>query len=129
MELKITSLTRTALLQILTASAVGILFLGVFMMNIHHILPKYFPEKAAFPFPDAFVAILSITANLLMTIKKRECWILWVIVDAVSVLLYFLKGIYLVGIEYIIFGLIAYFGYINWTREEKSTIKQTGAEI
>jgi nicotinamide mononucleotide transporter len=119
-ELKISTLTPLILTLVIVFSGAGVFGLGTFMKHIHELLPLYFPKAAAFPYPDAFTTIFSITANLLMTIKKRECWILWIIVDIVSFIMYFLKGINLVAIEYVIFAIIALMGWLNWTREEKS---------
>jgi nicotinamide mononucleotide transporter len=59
---------------------------------------------------------MSVTAQILLSLKKRETWILWIITDAAAASIYFMKGIYLVGIEYVIFGLIASAGLWNWNR-------------
>ena len=55
-----------------------------------------------------------------MARKKLESWLLWIAVDIVATIYYFKKGIYLVGIEYIIFGIIALAGYLNWRKIHKS---------
>jgi nicotinamide mononucleotide transporter len=98
---------------------VGTLFLGILMSNIHEMLPQLFPEKAALPYSDAFTAIASVIATFMLAQKKWESWLLWVIVDAISVFVYFYKGLYVVAVEYIIFFGIATYGLFNWYRKKK----------
>ncbi len=96
--------------------ALGSLIWGLLMSNVHLLLPVLFPEPAALPFIDAFTAIASVFATILLAQKKWESWLLWVIVDAISVFVYFYKGLYVVGAEYIIFFFIACYGLYNWRR-------------
>ena len=119
-ELKITKLSLKQIFIIAGSSVFASILLGTLMKNIHILLPKIFPKPADMPYPDAFITIFSITANLLMTVKKIECWILWVLVDIASVFLYVAKGVNLVALEYVLFGLIAAFGFYNWRNEQKT---------
>ena len=89
------------------------------MSNIHQLLPRLFPERAALPYADAFTAIDSVIATFMLAQKKWESWLLWVLVDAISVFVYFYKGLYVVAVEYIIFFGIASYGLINWYRKKQ----------
>jgi nicotinamide mononucleotide transporter len=115
-ELKVTDLSKKNLIIILSLSAATIIINGFLMTKIHIVLPEYFPEPAAYPFGDAFTSVLSIVATVLLARKKRETWLMWIAVDSVAIVLYFRRGIILTAILYIIFGIIATFGYINWTK-------------
>ena len=98
---------------------VGTLIWGLLMSNIHQLLPQLFPEKAALPYADAFTAIASVIATFMLAQKKWESWLLWVLVDAISVFVYFYKGLYVVAVEYIIFFGIATYGLFNWYRKKQ----------
>jgi nicotinamide mononucleotide transporter len=98
---------------------VGTIFWGLLMSNIHQLLPQLFPEKAALPYADAFTAIASVIATFMLARKKWESWLLWVVVDAISVFVYFYKGLYVVAVEYIIFFGIAGYGLFNWYRKRE----------
>ena len=87
---------------------------GYWVSRAHTFLPTLFPEPAAFPYPDAFTTVASIVATYLLARRTLESWVLWVAVDIVSIVLYFSKGIYLVGIEYIIFLCLASLGGYRW---------------
>jgi nicotinamide mononucleotide transporter len=97
----------------------GTLLWGLLMSNINQMLPQLFPKKAALPYADAFTAIASVIATFMLARKKWESWLLWVVVDAISVFVYFYKGLYVVAIEYIIFFGIAGYGLFNWYRKRE----------
>lgn len=52
----------------------------------------------------------------LMARRKIENWILWIVGDVISVPMYFLKGYSFTSIQYLIFTIIAIFGYLEWKR-------------
>lgn len=92
----------------------GTILWGALMSNIHVYLPGLFPQKASLPYLDAFTAISSVSATILLAQKKWESWILWVIIDAFSIYVYFYKQLYVVAFEYVIFLFIASYGLYNW---------------
>ena len=89
---------------------------GNAMSHIHEWLPKYFPNPAAFPYWDTLIMMMSVVANLLLTVKKVESWLLWVAVDVIAPILYFQKGVILIAFEYVIFLIIATFALVNWLK-------------
>jgi len=115
-ELKVSRIGIYGIALILTATVAASAAAGAGVARVHLWLPAVFPEPAAFPYADSFVALLSITAQVLLSLKKNEAWILWIIVDAVAAVIYMMKGIYLVSGEYVVFGLIASAGLWNWSR-------------
>ncbi|MDE6341298.1 MAG: nicotinamide riboside transporter PnuC [Muribaculaceae bacterium] len=66
------------------------------------------------PLADSFTTALSIVATWMLARKYIEQWIAWIIVDAVSVGLYIYKGIYFYAVLYVIYIVIAFFGYRKW---------------
>ncbi len=68
------------------------------------------------PVADAFTTSLSIVAMWMLARKYLEQWIAWIAVDAVCVALYSYKGIYLYGILYGAYTIVAFIGYRNWKR-------------
>lgn len=94
----------------------GTLVQGTLMSHIHTLAPAFFPGPAAFPYPDAFTTVASIIATFLLARRVLESWVLWVLVDVVSIVLYFSKGIVLVGVEYVVFLGLAVTGGLRWFR-------------
>jgi len=115
-ELKVSALGGGMFLAVSVLTLAVSAISGYLISGIHQSFPVIFPEPSSFPYADSFVAVLSIIAQLLLSLKKRENWILWIITDITAATIYFTKGIYLVGFEYVIFGLIASAGLWNWNR-------------
>lgn len=76
-------------------------------------LPVLQPD--AYPFWDACMTILSVVAMIFMTRKWVENWILWVIINIISVAIFTLQGVYAMSIEYMILTLIAMNGVRLWS--------------
>lgn len=69
------------------------------------------------PVLDAFTTALSIVAQVLLSKKKLENWLIWIVVNVISVGLYFYKGLYLTTLLYSIFAILAILGYIEWRKK------------
>lgn len=74
---------------------------------------------ADFPFGDAFTTISSLTAQVLLAFKKRENWILWIIVDVVAIAIYSAKGLYLTAGLYLLYLAISIEGWRSWKTTEQ----------
>ena len=72
------------------------------------------PKPDAFPFWDATMTVLSVVAQILMTRKYVENWILWVVVNLISVGVYAAQGVYAMSLEYLILLFIAANGTRLW---------------
>jgi len=68
------------------------------------------------PFLDTFTTGIFFAAMWLMANKKIEHWILWIAGNIVSIPLYFVKGYGFTGIQYTIFLILAFQGYIAWKK-------------
>jgi nicotinamide mononucleotide transporter len=68
------------------------------------------------PFLDTFTTGIFFGAMWLMANKKLENWTLWIAGNIVSIPLYFVKGFGFTGIQYIIFLILAIFGYTEWKK-------------
>lgn len=94
----------------------GTIILGVVLSEIHTLLPAYFPVKAAFPFVDSAILSGSIAATVLLAGRKIETWYIWILVDLISTILFFKKGLYFLGLEYTLFLGMASYGLWNWNK-------------
>lgn len=68
------------------------------------------------PYWDAFTTALSFTATWMLARKIIEHWILWVIVDTVSMALYLHRGLYPTLVLFGIYTVMAVIGFIQWRR-------------
>ena len=63
---------------------------------------------------DTFTTGVFFAAMWLMANKKIEHWLLWIAGNIISIPLYFIKGLGFSGLQFIIFLIIAVYGYLEW---------------
>ena len=68
------------------------------------------------PLGDAFTTAVSIVAMWMLAQKYLEQWLLWIVVNIVSTILYFWKGLYPTGILFIVYVIVAVLGYMKWKK-------------
>ncbi|MEI7026898.1 nicotinamide riboside transporter PnuC [Paenibacillus sp. y28] len=79
------------------------------------VLERY--TDASIPYLDAFLATLSLAAQLLLSSKVLENWVVWIAVDVLSVGMYAYKELYLIALLYAVFLGIAVSGLLSWRSE------------
>lgn len=79
------------------------------------VLDKY--TDAAVPWLDAPLAVASIIAQLLLSRKVLQNWLVWIAVDVFSIGMYAYKELYITSGLYAVFLCIAIKGYLDWRRE------------
>ena len=72
--------------------------------------------NAALPFADSAITGASIAAQFLLSWRKIENWVLWVVIDIASVALYAYRGLWLFAGLYVLFGVLSVMGLREWMR-------------
>ena len=109
-KLPVTFVSRKLAILLLTASI-------VFFIIISGILIRY--TDSDLPYWDAFTTALSFVATWMLAKKIIENWLVWIVVDAVSVGIYIYKGLYPTVILFIVLTILAVVGYMAWKRDAK----------
>jgi nicotinamide mononucleotide transporter len=86
----------------------------ILWIGIYFVLSEL--TNSTVPVADGFTTALSIVALWIMARKMAEQWLVWAVVDAVSVGLYIYKGIYFYAGLYAIYTILAFVGYYKWLR-------------
>lgn len=73
------------------------------------------------PYIDSFITSLSFIATYMLARKKIENWLIWIFVDAISIGLYFYKGLYLTILLFAVLTILAIIGYLNWRKRLYAT--------
>lgn len=81
---------------------------------IGYIFSKY--TQAALPFVDAFTTVFSLYATWMVAQKVLENWLYWIVIDLVSSFLYISRELYLSGLLFITYTILAIFGYFSWKK-------------
>lgn len=81
---------------------------------IAFILVRY--TDSPVPYGDAFTTALSITATWMLARKILDMWWLWMIVNAVSLVLYIYKGLYPTSVLFLFYFSMSILGYLQWRK-------------
>ena len=71
---------------------------------------------AALPMADSAVAGMSIAAQFLLSFRRIENWVLWIVIDVVSIALYLNRDLHLLAVLYVAFLALSVVGLREWTR-------------
>ena len=90
---------------------------AVLFVPIYWILTTF--TDSTVPFWDSVTTAMSFVALWMLAKKHVEQWIAWIIIDIISAILYFYKGIYFTSILYGVYTVVAFYGYRKWDLMEK----------
>ena len=85
----------------------------LFVIWIYQVFDKWKDWTA---YVDTLTTAIFFLAMGLMARRKIEHWLFWILGDIISIPLYFYKGLTLTSLQYVIFTLIAIYGYRSWKR-------------
>ena len=105
--LQIQQWTTTKHLLILLSGAT-LTFLMGFYFTIY--------TNSAMPLVDSFTTVFSVFATYMVTKKVLGNWLYWIVIDAVSVYLYFCRDLQLTSLLFIVYTVIAILGYFSWLK-------------
>jgi nicotinamide mononucleotide transporter len=115
-ELKITVLNINQITLLLVLVIISTALMGTFSKNLNQLFPTLFSLPSAFPYMDSFTTVASIAATFLLMKKKIEAWWLWLIIDVISTYMYFVKGIKIYSVLYLVFCGIALLAALEWRK-------------
>ena len=92
-----------ALLSIVAISAVSGLILRTY-------------TDAAFPYIDSATTFAAIWATFLVARKVLENWWYWLLIDAVSIFIYWSRGLELTAVLFVLYIALIPIGLFSWTR-------------
>ena len=74
---------------------------------------------AKMPIVDSFTTIFSLFATYMVIKKILGNWLYWIVIDVVSVYLYNSRDLHLTALLFIVYTIIAIYGYTNWFKSMK----------
>ena len=96
----------------------GIIFLGTILTFFMGFYFSIYTDSAM-PITDSFTTIFSLIATYMVVKKVLGNWLYWIVIDLVSVYLYFNRDLHLTSLLFIIYTIIAVFGYFSWVNRKK----------
>ena len=86
----------------------------VLHVAIYFVLTEFTDSRV--PFFDSMSTALSVVAMWMLSRKLVEQWLVWLVVDLISVGLYLYKEIPLTALLYAVYCILAVVGYMRWRR-------------
>jgi nicotinamide mononucleotide transporter len=96
------------------------IFTVAFVVSVYHYFDKF---TTWYAYVDTFITGIFFIGMWLMAKRKIENWIFWIIGDVISIPLYFAKGFTFTSFQYIIFTIVAVYGYLEWKKTLDSSSK------
>jgi len=79
-----------------------------------YLLHRY--TDATFPYVDSLTTWFAIWATFLMARKVLENWWYWLLIDIVSVVIFWSRGLQLTSLLFVVYVVMIPFGMLAWTR-------------
>jgi len=71
------------------------------------------------PLLDSASTVISIIANMLMVLRYREQWLLWIVIDIITVVMWLKVQDYIMVTMWAVYLVNAFYGYYNWSKIAK----------
>ena len=88
------------------------LSLALLALSLGYLMDNFTP--AHFPYLDTFTTVYAVFATYLVTQKVLENWLYWIIIDLASIYLYIEKGLLPTTVLFVVFVVVACYGYVKW---------------
>ena len=91
----------------------------IFVLTIIFVIAVYiYFDKFTiwYSYLDTLLTAIFFVGMWLMAKRKIENWIFWIVGDLLSIPLYFAKGYAFTCFQYIVFTIIAVYGYLEWKK-------------
>jgi len=94
------------------------IILGVVFILLYALMWLILSRLTDSPVPgwDSFLTSLSIVATWMLARKIYEHWFLWIVVNTVSFIIYFTKGLYPTVVLYFIYAVMSFIGLKAWKK-------------
>ena len=72
--------------------------------------------QASFPYLDSATTCFAVMTTYLVAKKVLENWFYWIVINTVSIYLYFSKGLMLTTALFVVYVFMAIAGYFMWRK-------------
>ena len=103
-------------------AGIALAILAIYAL-LYYILHNF--TDSPIPAGDAFTTAVGIIATWMLARRIIEHWIFWIIVNCVSVYLYYLRGLYPTMFLYICYAILAAVGLYTWKKKGIKTNDST----
>lgn len=114
-------ITRTSARTWLVLGALAVIAIVPIGLLLEH------QTTSTVPWWDTIPTVLSLVAQWMISHKKLENWLVWIVVDLISIPLFAYKGLYLTAALYSVFLVLCCFGLHAWLTTWRASRVPAGA--
>ena len=111
----IVRITRSSKKDWIIQSSFFIFVYVLIFISLRYLKDAFFP--GAIPWADALASAAAFTGMWLMTQKKVESWLWWVVTNIVSMPLYYIKGYAFTALYFAVLLVLAVLGWQSWMKK------------
>ncbi|PKG84895.1 nicotinamide mononucleotide transporter [Colwellia sp. 75C3] len=93
------------------------LALALLVLGLGYLMDNFTP--AHFPYLDTFTTVYAVFATYLVAQRVLENWLYWIVIDLASIYLYIEKGLIPTTVLFVVFVIVACYGYVKWLKVYK----------
>jgi len=108
--------------QIIISVIITVVVTPVLGYTLVTLSPILHYKPAAYPYLDSFCTTCSLIAQVYLTRKILENWLIWIFVDIIYVGVYLAKHLQPTAILFFAYIPVALLGYIDWRKEYKKQV-------
>ena len=111
---KDSSIIKWTLIKHLLIIVLGIvvtILLGYYFLNY---------TNSKLPYIDSFTTVFAIITTYMVIKKELYNWLYWIVIDIVSVYMYFSRELQLTAFLYVFYATLAIIGYFTWLKNVKN---------
>ncbi len=107
----------------LSVHAAALLAITAISLTSGYLLERF--TDAAFPYIDSMTTWSAIWATFLVARKVLENWWYWLVIDSVSVFIYWARDLQLTSLLFVIYVILVPIGLMLWTRSYRNQNRAT----
>jgi len=109
-------ISRTPVQQWLILAFAGVVTYFLILALLLNVPQQLQIAQSSMPYLDAFTTAASIIATWMLARKLIEQWLIWIVVDFVSMGMYVYKGLYFYSFLFLVYTIGAVVGYFEWRK-------------
>lgn len=114
---------RPFIIKVDSGTHVFLVVTGAFLSFLLYFLISLIFPDAAKPLIDSFTTVFSFLATWITIRKWISSWIYWIIIDSISVGLYWSRDLNIYAFLMIVYTVLAVYGYYSWKKSEIKTVR------
>ena len=97
-----------------------IIFIGAIITFIIGFILTEYVETSEQPLLDSLTTVFSVFACYMVAKKVLGNWLYWIVIDSLIIYLYYIQGEFILALQFLVYIIIAIFGYFSWMQKMKT---------